>query len=291
MTPTTLDWLAPRYDAFLIDQFGVLLNGAGAYPGAPATLLRLAGQGKRILLLSNSGKRQAPNIARLLQLGFDRSSFEAVLSSGEAAHALLTGRIGGDLAAGSRVWLHARDGDTSQIEGLPLTLVDTPAEADLLVLAGSQTDELSLADYRALLGPAAERGIPCLCTNPDMEMLTAHGLRPGAGAIAKLYADLGGRVEWIGKPYPFIYEEALRRLAGIPSDRILCIGDSPEHDILGAHRAGLAAALVRTGIHDGLSDPDRHARSVAAGAVAEYLLDRFAFEDERTAAMDRRQAH
>ena len=120
MTPTTLAALAARYDAFLIDQFGVLLDGRAAYSWAPSALKRLAATGKPIVLLSNSGKRSAPNEARLVRLGFERSSFRLVLSSGEAAYRLLSAR---GIAPGTRVWLHARDGDQSAVDGLGFSLV------------------------------------------------------------------------------------------------------------------------------------------------------------------------
>lgn len=55
---------------------------------------------------------------------------------------------------------------------------------------------------------------------------------PAPGAIAALYEELGGKVTWVGKPYPRIYAEAAR-LIGNPRP-ILCIGDSAEHDVAGA---------------------------------------------------------
>ena len=85
-----------------------------------------------------------------------------------------------------------------------LTLVDRPEDTRLLILAGSQADVIDMPRYIDLLGPAAARRVPMLCTNPDLEMLTPMGRRPGAGRIATLYADLGGPVDWIGKPYPLI---------------------------------------------------------------------------------------
>jgi ribonucleotide monophosphatase NagD (HAD superfamily) len=109
-------------------------------------------------------------------------------------------------------------------------------------------------------------------------MLTPVGQKPGAGQIAQLYEALGGPVEWIGTPYPAIYTEARRRFAGIPDDRILCIGDSPDHDIVGARRAGLPCALVRTGLLADLDDAARLARCRAAGAIADFVIDRFQFE-------------
>lgn len=273
MTPATLPELADRFDAFLVDQFGVLLDGKAAYPWAAEALAFLAATGKPVILLSNSGKRSDPNAARLERLGFRRDSFRLVLSSGEAAWRHLSHRA---YPQGTKVWLHARDGDTSAIDGLGLALTDDPADAALLLLAGSQADVLTLDDYRHLLTPAAGR-VPMLCTNPDVEMLTPHGPRPGAGRIAALYAELGGRVDWIGKPHPLIYQEAARLLPGIPADLILCIGDSPAHDIAGGHAAGHATCLVRTGLHAAVPEAGLAALCQSeAGVLPDHILSRFA---------------
>jgi HAD superfamily hydrolase (TIGR01459 family) len=269
--------LASGHDAFLVDQFGVLLDGTAAYPWAPAALRTLAATGKPVILLSNSGKRSDQNAQRLQNLGFDRSSFRLVLSSGEAAFRLLTHRA---LGAGTKVWLHARDDDQSAIHGLGFVRVDMPQAADLLILAGSRADRISLDAYRAMLVPAAQRGVPMLCTNPDIEMLTPLGLRPGAGRIAALYHDMSGPVEWIGKPHPLIYAEAARLLADIAPNRVLCIGDSPAHDILGGRAAGHATALVRTGLHAGADDAALDAICHTAGAEPDFILPKFTFDED-----------
>lgn len=266
--------LAARHDGFLIDQFGVLLDGSAAYPGAAEALRFLSGLGKRVLLLSNSGKRSDANARRLLQLGFSRDSFEMVLSSGEAAYRVLAAR---QLPAGTPVWLHSRDGDTSAIDGLGLRPVDRPEDAALLVLAASRADEFGLKEYAQWLRPAAAQGIPMICTNPDQTMLTPQGQKPGAGRIAMLYQEFGGKVDWIGKPYPLIYAEAARHLAGLRPDRILCIGDSPAHDIRGGSQAGFRTALVRTGLHAAVPDSGLADLCLAeAGILPDYILPRFA---------------
>jgi HAD superfamily hydrolase (TIGR01459 family) len=246
---TTLAAIAPRFDAFLVDQFGVLVDGSRAYPFAPKALSDLAAMGKRVVILSNSGKRSAPNEARLSQLGFDRASYAQVLSSGEVAFRELSRRLGSEVRRGARVLVLARDDDLSSIAGLDLVPCDRPEEAELILLAGSRGDEKPLQAYAALLEGPARRGVPCLCTNPDREMLTRHGKAYGAGRIAELYADLGGPVDWIGKPHPLIYRYAAEALGHPPADRVLCIGDSPAHDVRGGKAAGHVTALTRTGLH------------------------------------------
>lgn len=280
MTPITLNELAHRYDAFLIDQFGVLLNGKGAYEFAPAALSRLAQTGKPILLLSNSGKRSAPNEARLSSLGFARGSYLAVLSSGEVAYAILSQRLGSSIPCGARVWCHGRDEDTSPIDGLPLVPTANIEDANLIILAGSQSDALSLEDYRVMLEPAAKRNTPCLCTNPDMEMLTQTGKRFGAGRIARLYEELGGAVEWIGKPHRAIYEEAGIRLGNVPAGRVACLGDSPAHDIAGGKTFGHATVLLRTGLYEKCSLEEIAAMHTPENPLPDFILPRFEFTRE-----------
>jgi HAD superfamily hydrolase (TIGR01459 family) len=199
------------------------------------------------------------------------------VSSGEAAFTEIGRRIGDDIAPGAAVWVHARDGDMSSVEGLDLTPVASAAAADLLILAGSKGDEIALEQYRDWLIPAAKRGVPAFCTNPDLTMLTPVGPRFGAGEIAKLYEELGGSVEWIGKPYPLIYRVAHAALDGLDRDRVLCIGDSPAHDIVGGQTAGFATALVRTGLHGDLSDAEVLEQCLAT-AMPDYIIPKFSLE-------------
>ena len=267
--------IAPMFDAFLIDQFGVLLNGDTAYPWAPNALSKLAALGKPILLLSNSGRRSAPNAQRLDQFGFARDSYMMVLSSGEAAHRYFSMRLGDEIPCGSSIWVHGRGNDTSAVDGLGLTLVEDADEAEFIIIAGSKGDELSLDDYRDMLIGAAERGAQAFCINPDMKMLTKVGQRFGAGRIATLYEELGGPVHWIGKPYPLIYEIAKDILKMPQAARVLCIGDSPDHDIQGGLRAGFETALVRTGLYADLSDGEVEERCRAIGAMPNYVIPSF----------------
>lgn len=267
--------LADRFDVFILDQFGVLHDGAEPYPGAVETLVRLKEAGKRTLLLSNSGKRSAPNEARLVKLGFVPGSWDHFLSSGEVAWQSLRKQLGSE--AGLRCLLIARDGDRSAVEGLPLTLVETGEEADIVLLSASEGDRFDLDHYRHQLAPAAARGIRCLCTNPDKIMLTSVGPRFGAGRIAELYAELGGAVTWIGKPFPEIYAAALDMLGSPEPARVVCVGDSIEHDIAGGHGAGLRTALVMTGVLETSSQGEREKLFAEHGAIPDFLVPTFAW--------------
>ncbi|MDX3925038.1 MAG: TIGR01459 family HAD-type hydrolase [Shinella sp.] len=266
--------VADRFDCFLIDQFGVLRDGRGAYPGAAEALTRLKAAGKRVVILSNSGKRSAENSTRLAAFGFDEASWDRFLTSGETAWQILAEEEPtGD--EGKRCLLISRDRDTSAIDGLKLTRVWTGDEADVVIISASEGDHHSLSYYERLLGPAARRGVPCLCTNPDKIMLTRSGETFGAGRIAELYQELGGTVRWIGKPFPDIYAAASRFLGAPDPARVACIGDSVEHDIAGAVRAGFASILVATGILASASDEERRGLYREHEAVPDFIMPQF----------------
>jgi HAD superfamily hydrolase (TIGR01459 family) len=275
-TVADLHSLAQRFDVFLIDQFGVLHDGSAPYPGAVEALSSLKAAGKKIVLVSNSGKRAGPNESRLCGLGFQPGSWDIFLSSGEVAWRKFSGQLGAErLAPGTRCLLLSRGNDRSAIDGLDLELAQDGASADVVLLSGSEGDTRPMEFYRALLEPAACAGVPLICTNPDKIMLTEAGLKFGAGAIADLYEEMGGGVERIGKPFPAIYEAALRDLGNPPKDRIVGIGDSIEHDIAGAKGVGIAAALVRSGILAGLGPAELQDAFARYSATPDFLLPQF----------------
>lgn len=67
---TSLRDIVGDFDAIVFDQWGVLHNGSAAYPGAIEAVESLAGDGLRLAVLSNSGKRSAPNRKRIVSMGF-----------------------------------------------------------------------------------------------------------------------------------------------------------------------------------------------------------------------------
>jgi HAD superfamily hydrolase (TIGR01459 family) len=270
-----IDALLPRYAAFLVDQFGTLHDGTTLYPGAAAALARMRAAGRRVVLLSNSGRRTAANARRLARLGIGPADYDLFLTSGEAGARLIAeGRI--PAARGKRrCLLLEREGEGSILEGLDLTPVDA-AEAELVLIAGSEGEKRPLAWYEALLAPLARRGVPALCLNPDRTMLTPRGPAFGAGRIAELYAGLGGRVDWVGKPYPAIYEMALQALGDVAPASVAGVGDSIEHDIAGARRAGCGAWLTRTGIIAGWDDAAIAAECARWGVEPDGVVERFA---------------
>ncbi len=267
--------LTGRFDIFLLDQYGVLHDGTVLYPGVVEALEYLQERGKTVVIISNSGRRATANMDRLKAIGIAPELYQHFVTSGEVAWRMLAERSDAALQSVRTCLLLTRGNSRSAIDGLDLAETDDPEEADLVLIAGSEGDRHPIEFYRSLLEPAARRAIPCLCTNPDKIMLTPTGTAYGAGRIADLYEALGGPVRWIGKPYPEIYRHALQMLGHPEPARCIVIGDSIEHDIAGGNAAGLAAALVRTGVLADQSDDQINALFAEHGAAADFQLGGF----------------
>lgn len=260
-----------RYDAFIVDQFGVLHDGRAPYPGAVEALQRLADLGRPVVVLSNSGKRSAANMARMAELGIPPTLYAAFLSSGEVAWRLMAdGSLPELRDRGNRALVIARHDDRSITDGLDLVRVADPAQADFVLLAGLDGITQSMADFEPALRVAADRGLPMLCANPDMAAVTADGVVFATGQVAARYAELGGAVRTIGKPHRDIYTACAGWLNGAPPDRVAAVGDSLGHDIVGAVVAGHASILVTCGAHAAELSPGN---PVDDGRLAELCDD------------------
>jgi HAD superfamily hydrolase (TIGR01459 family) len=248
-------------------------------------LARLREAGKRVVLLSNSGKRTAINRARLADIGIAESLYDDVVTSGEATWQALAARTDPFYAGlGRRCFLWSRDGDRRALDGLPFEVVDRIDDADFLLLGGIE-DDARLEDFSAFLEAAAGRGLPMVCANPDIvAVLPDGGFGMAPGALAHHYEQLGGRVGYVGKPHRPIYEVCLGALGDLPHAKVLTVGDSIAHDIAGGAAMELDTALIMSGIHSQLFDPNRGASANRAameqlaleyGVLPRWVLPRF----------------
>lgn len=278
--------LVSRYDAFLVDLWGVVHDGKAPFAGVLDALRELSARGRRVVFLTNTSRASTAVATALGEMGIDRTLYERVVSSGDVTRAALVSRdpaLFAGLSSEVRV-LHV--GDASFVPWLfelGFCFVAEPSDAELVVATGAPRDETALAETRALLAPIAARDVPLVCTNPDHVIPSARGLSLGPGAVAASYAALGGRTFLYGKPHAPIYAEARRQLDGVAAGRILAIGDLLATDIRGARGAGLASALVvATGGHAAELGSPPSATAMAAlcteiGATPDFVLDRLAW--------------
>ena len=242
--------LAPRYDGFILDLWGVVHDGVAPLPGALECLRGLIEAGKRIVLLSNAPRRAEDVAERIDRIGVPVGLYHNVMSSGEEAWQYLARRDDSFYAALGWRCLHiGSERDIGIREGLGLELVETAEEAEFILNTGPADWDDRVEDYAPLLGRALERGLPMVCANPDLVVMHGDRLAVCAGALAQWYEERGGSVRWHGKPFRSVYETCFGLLGIDDLSRILAIGDSLRTDIAGAAGAGIDSVLIAGGIH------------------------------------------
>jgi HAD superfamily hydrolase (TIGR01459 family) len=262
----------------------VVHDGKAAFPGPCEALTRWRAECGPVVLISNS-PRPEPDVAEQLgELGAPREAWSALVTSGDVTRSLLAER-----APGPAWWIGPkRDGSLFDGLGLAFSKLD---EAAFIACTGLADDETETPEsYRSVLEEAAERGLEMICANPDRIVQRGERLIWCAGALAEIYASLGGAVVMAGKPFPPIYQRAFEAAAGalghsIDRRRVLVIGDGVATDIAGANRQGLDAVFVTGGIHAGdfAASPEddgrrrAHAFLERAGGRAEFLMSELAW--------------
>jgi HAD superfamily hydrolase (TIGR01459 family) len=252
--------LAPSYDVVLCDVWGVTHDGITAFPEASEALRRFRDGGGTVVLITNAPRPGWVVERQIAKYGVPRDAYDGVVSSGDVTRAVVQQR------AGQGVFHIGPERDRSIFDGLD-TRLDSLDVADYVVCTGLFNDDVEgPEDYRDLLGKARTRQLFMVCGNPDVVVARGGRLVYCAGAVADLYAAMGGDVLYAGKPHRPIYADCLHKAETIrgkptPLHRVLAIGDSVRTDVSGASALGIDCLFVTGGIHaeelGGRSDPDR----------------------------------
>lgn len=270
-TLSGLNEIADAYDVLLCDVWGVVHNGREPFVRSVEALTRFARQGGTVVLISNSPRPSETFVPQLDEIGVDRAAWQAVVTSGDATRAELAKRAPGP------AWRVGPERDAGIYDGAGVELTDDLSEAAFISCTGLFDDEVDQPeDYREAFADCARRGLEMVCANPDKVVHRGRDLIWCAGALADVYAALGGPVIMAGKPYAAIYDLALSEAAkalGRPLDRnrVLAIGDGIPTDILGANGRGLDCLFVAGGIHGAevVDDQGRLDPALAENLLAE----------------------
>ena len=238
-----------HYDAFITDIWGVLHNGSTTYPGVLDCLGELQSRGKKVLLLSNSGRRARVVGGDLSTFGIVGDLYTDLVTSGELTHLTFRNSLDSRLPQlGTRYLLFGSE-KYGLTEGLGLNKTDDATAADFILTIGVEGNPSTTEIYEEKLRRFAQLDLTMVCANPDMSVNRNGVLGIGPGALAAYYEKLGGQVIYFGKPFKEIYNLCLEKISNIAPNRILVIGDSLKTDIAGANSCGLDSLLVGTGIH------------------------------------------
>ena len=267
----SLSEISDRYEALFVDLWGCLHNGITAFPAAVTAMQDYRRKGGKVVLVTNSPKPRAGVATQLVRFGVPKDAYDTIATSGDSARsAMFRG------AVGEKVFFM---GEWQRDAGFfePLNLLENPADISRVPLREAQGivccgpfDPMADPDVnRADFLYAKQMGMKLLCANPDIIVDRGEHREWCAGALARLYAEMGGESLYFGKPHPPIYDLARRRLTALGKDidasAILAIGDGIQTDIRGAMgedidslfiSGGLAAAETKTVDH-----PDPNALS------------------------------
>jgi len=277
----------------IFDMDGVLYRGAQVLPYAREALDRLRRASWDVFFATNnSTATRLDYLSRLQQLGLGGDLDHVVTSGHATAHYLERRRpkpndvlvIGADgLREEIRaVGIAVRDADSlpglhpppeAAADGVDpgamrryLVSLDLPPAPDAVVVGlDLHLTYAKIAEaQRAILA-----GAEFVCTNRDRAYPVEGRLLPGAGTIvAAIEVATGAKAVCVGKPEPFLFQEAIRRAGRREArERVVVVGDSTDYDMVAAHRVGAAGVLITTGL------TERNALDTASGeAVPDRVI-------------------
>ena len=260
----------------IFDMDGVLYRGADVMPGAREVLERLRRASWDVFFATNNSTATRDEYLRRLErlhLGGDR---DHIITSAYATAHYLERRVPrpSDVfvvgANGLRDEIRAVGIAVRRPEDLPgndpppdaaadgvnpsamrryLVSLDLPPPADTVVVG------LDLHLTYAKIAEAQRTvlaGAHFVCSNRDRAYPVEGRLLPGAGTIvAAIEVATGARAICIGKPEPFLFEEAIRRAGRPKGEPVVVVGDSTDYDMVAAHRVGATGVLITTGLTEG----------------------------------------
>lgn len=246
-------------DAFFVDVWGVLHDGVQPYAPVIDCLRHIKAAGKPVCLLSNAPRRAHLVADSLSEMGIGRDLYTEIVTSGEVTRTILSANADQGHDAYGRNCLQMGIGRyLTLIDDLDYQVVEKLGDADFILCAGPGSYDASIGDFDAFLAAAAQRDVPMICANPDINVMVGNDIVACGGAIAQMFEQKGGRVMYVGKPHAAVYAAAARAL-GIGRDaRVFGVGDSPRTDVAGARGYGINSLLIAGGLHkDELHGADR----------------------------------
>jgi len=226
---------------FIFDLDGTLYLGDDLLPGAAETVAALRRAGKSVAFVSNKAIGARRDYAeKLTRLGIPAGADDVINSS------LVLARYLQHTRPGACCFPVAEQPVIDELLAHGLRLSEDPEQIDVVVVSFDRT-----FDYRKLniAYRAALHGADLIATNPDRTCpMPGYDLPDAACMIAAIEACTEKRVQpVVGKPSGIMLREGLD-LLGLPPQDCAMVGDRPETDVLMAHRAGLTAVLVLTGV-------------------------------------------
>jgi 4-nitrophenyl phosphatase len=275
----------------LVDLDGVVYRGNDPVPGVAAVLAARAALGDDVVYVTNNSMwYRAEYVTRLAAMGAPVDA-DRVVSSARATALYLRDHepdVRRVLALGAGgLERELRDAGFEVVTAANAATRVTQEHAESWVAAGEPDAVVVGLDpqltYLRLVVAAdcIRAGARFIATNRDPVFPTERGLRPGAGSIvAAVEATTGVTPISIGKPAPYLLEEAARAVGREPTDAVM-IGDGLATDLAAARAVGARSILMLTGVttsaqFEALSPGDRPTEVAADADSLAAAIERLA---------------
>ena len=231
--------IADQYDLFFIDLWGVIHNGIELYHNSIFVLEKLLEKNKEFVLLTNAPRPNLNVQEFLKRMKLGQKFYSKVYTSGEAALNYLNHNLK------NKTFFHlGPPRDFGLFNNFKKNKIEKINKADFLICTGLFDEhDKELSFYKNLLKNQIEKIM--ICTNPDLIVDRGEKRELCAGSIAKVFEELGGKVEYFGKPYSKVYNQA----AKVKNKKVICIGDNLNTDIKGANIQNFDNLLITDGVH------------------------------------------
>jgi 4-nitrophenyl phosphatase len=228
------------FRAVVLDMDGVLYRGKMPLPGVADILAFLDSQGIPYACATNNATLTPQEFtAKLDSMGITMPP-ERIVTSPVATRRYLQDKA----PRATRVYCVGMNGLRSALFDDGYFVEDD--EKPEYVVVGMDFEVTYRQLRRACLHIRA--GATFIGTNPDTTFPAEDGIVPGCGALLALLQAGSEQAPYvIGKPGPALFLASISILGAKP-EQTLTIGDRLDTDILGARNAGLASALVLTGV-------------------------------------------
>jgi phosphoglycolate/pyridoxal phosphate phosphatase family enzyme len=229
------------FRGYVLDLDGTVYLGDALLPGAKPTIEALRAAGSRVVFLSNKPlQTRADYAAKLTRLGVPTSPDEVINSSW-----VLTRWLEQE-APGATLFVLGEPPLLAELRAAGFRLSERAHEIQFVVASFDRT-----FDYRKLqiAFDAVRAGARFIATNADRYCPTPTGGLPDAAAvIGAIEGCTGMQVEVVvGKPSPITARAILDRLQ-LPAPECIVVGDRLETDVRMGQEAGMATAVVLTGV-------------------------------------------
>ncbi len=226
---------------YIFDLDGTIYRGERLIPRAQEVMQRLKDLGRRIVYLSNKPLQTREDYAaKLTRLGIPTEPKEVINSSYVMARWLR------QQAPRATIFIIGEPPLIKEMEDQGFRLSENAAEIDYVITSFDRT-----FDYRKLniAFQAIKKGAHFVATNPDRSCPVESGEIPDCAAmIGAIEGATGKKVEMIvGKPSEITIQVAVEAMSLRPQDCLL-VGDRLETDMAMGKKAGMATALVLTGV-------------------------------------------